>query len=629
MKTSMNHTVAGLVLAAGVAALSSPAHGDNYRRYFVPDYDQVRGAIFDVEGLPNNGTMYCVPTAAMNLMSYIANRGFPFVPPSVGDFGPDADTEAYNELTNWIEVLGDEMSTSPTGGTGGEGAEDGIMAFLESGAPGEFMVTRVYVSDDFCPPPSHLAFHAITGAMVLQRIGWYEADTGVNTFNRTGGHVVTLNGMNDYETNQPTMRWRDPGSDEGNMFFQSDFTTNSSDTLQVDGTFDGESRTQYRLTGYNSPAFIDGYIAIRPKFAVIPTLPNTGFDFKAPNPVTPDGPDSITFDMPGGAELGFLAIGWDQLSVIATSVNPTTGMHEFHRFEMGDPSGLPTPLGLQLAGVEKVREASCRKMYVLTDGAVQEYGFGDRGMAEPSATTDGTVSARDFLVWRDSFGATGSACIGVLDATNDFLLLDEDLDIASRWFLPNAAAIGPDATVESGPDDSLWILSGGTAHQYLFGTGPTLILAESVDIGAVVGSSAPVGGVQVMDNGRLQVQVDNKLRTLEKATGGSWSEVPSKFTGMVAGGTWMVSDNSSNFVPGVHDTTAWNDVFPTEFPGLVPECPWDLNKDGVTNFADLNLVLNNWGHIGLAEDPGDATGDGAVSFDDLNEVLTHWGESCE
>ena len=41
----------------------------------MPDFDQVR------TGLPNDGYMYCVPTAAFNVMTYIARHGYPGVAP--------------------------------------------------------------------------------------------------------------------------------------------------------------------------------------------------------------------------------------------------------------------------------------------------------------------------------------------------------------------------------------------------------------------------------------------------------------------------------------------------------------------------------------------------------------------
>ena len=626
MKTSMNRMVTGLGVGMVLASVGA-AWGADYRRYYVPDYDQRRGAIFDVEGLPNNGAMYCVPTSAMNLMSYIAKRGFPLVPPSVGDFGPDADTAAYNELTNWLEVLGQQMGTDPEGGTGGEGAEAGITAFLESGAPGAFAVVRVYATEDFCPQPSHLAFHAITGGLVLQRFGWYDTEPGVNNFVREGGHVVTLNGLDDYDTATPRMRWRDPGSDEGNMFFQSEFTTNASDTLEMVGWYDGDARSQWLLSDYPPGvwAFIDGYIAIRPKFAVMPTLPQTGFGYVAPTPVTPDDPGRLTFDMPGGSTLGHMALGWDLLSVIATSQDPATGMFRFHRFSLGEPESQAILIALLLPAVQKISEAG-GVLFVLADGSVRSYDVNERGDAELVAASD-DVDGRDFLVWQRGFGAV--AQVGVLTTSNDFVLLDGAMEIESRHTLPNAAALGTDATIQRGPDGSLWVFSGGKAYNYAFGSGPEMVAGEVLDINALTGSSGPVGRAQVMQNGRMHVSVGGVLKTLEKGTAG-WASIPSQFAGMVASSqAWAIADSTTNFTPGVHDTEAWRDVFPTVFPDVEAECPWDLNKDGVTDFTDLNLVLNNWGHQGLIEDAGDATGDGAVTFEDLNLVLAHWGEGCE
>ncbi len=56
--------------------------------------------------------------------------------------------------------------------------------------------------------------------------------------------------------------------------------------------------------------------------------------------------------------------------------------------------------------------------------------------------------------------------------------------------------------------------------------------------------------------------------------------------------------------------------------------PGDLNGDGVVNFADLNIVLSNFGQSGAPGIPGDANNDGIVNFADLNIVLSNFGLSA-
>ncbi|MGP1310877.1 MAG: hypothetical protein ACTS27_11835, partial [Phycisphaerales bacterium] len=58
---------------------------------------------------------------------------------------------------------------------------------------------------------------------------------------------------------------------------------------------------------------------------------------------------------------------------------------------------------------------------------------------------------------------------------------------------------------------------------------------------------------------------------------------------------------------------------------LINNCPADQNGDNVVNFADLNLVLTNFG---LVTPAGDANGDGLVDFADLNLVLSAFGSAC-
>lgn len=56
-------------------------------------------------------------------------------------------------------------------------------------------------------------------------------------------------------------------------------------------------------------------------------------------------------------------------------------------------------------------------------------------------------------------------------------------------------------------------------------------------------------------------------------------------------------------------------------------CPGDANGDNAVNFADLNIVLSQFGQSGAGL-AGDVTGDGAVTFADLNLVLSQFGLVC-
>ena len=81
---------------------------------------------------------------------------------------------------------------------------------------------------------------------------------------------------------------------------------------------------------------------------------------------------------------------------------------------------------------------------------------------------------------------------------------------------------------------------------------------------------------------------------------------------------WVARDvNPGNIVEAGVDDFAVYRVGCDSIPG-------DVNGDGVVNFADLNIVLSNFGQTG-AGIPGDADGDGDVDFADLNIVLSNFG----
>lgn len=60
----------------------------------------------------------------------------------------------------------------------------------------------------------------------------------------------------------------------------------------------------------------------------------------------------------------------------------------------------------------------------------------------------------------------------------------------------------------------------------------------------------------------------------------------------------------------------------------LPQCPGDTNGDNAVNFADLEILLDEWNTVVSPGTGGDVTGDGLVNFADLEVLLEHWGADC-
>ncbi len=134
--TSSRHSI--LLASAAVLAWSGPLRADvvtalwgnpnsfTYEISHMPDFDQRRMAVPGIPGLANNGSMFCVPTSATNVLAYIANHGFSTVPPGANNWTP-GDPVDYDDITWFLGGdIGVKMSTSPTGGTSWGGWEFGM-----------------------------------------------------------------------------------------------------------------------------------------------------------------------------------------------------------------------------------------------------------------------------------------------------------------------------------------------------------------------------------------------------------------------------------------------------------------------------------------------------------------------
>ena len=181
----------------------------------MPDFDQRRSASGNTQGLPNNGSMYCVPTATVNLFAYAANHGFPNIGPgmanwqlqskyniatatinNVGDvlggtlavdgmvdgFGPSLLTGSLDDI-GWDDNGGTllEFLFTVTGGMlagdyGGNGSQFGVILNLGSGMytgdwRDSFATTSSSGTADIAPipGPGALAAFAVAGGLIRRR----------------------------------------------------------------------------------------------------------------------------------------------------------------------------------------------------------------------------------------------------------------------------------------------------------------------------------------------------------------------------------------------------------------------------------------------------------------------------
>jgi hypothetical protein len=226
--TMKNVTTTMMMLAGTVAGASLPAiaradDGCSIYRVGIPDFDQRRRAQPPIEGLPGNGSMFCAPTAATNMIGYLDRLGYPnFIPGGnwnwFGGLG-------YDQATAAIAEMGVDMGTDAEDGTTNGYA--GLRDFVERYYPDEFVVTY-WDSPSFGPTPLGMRNIMLGGSLVYFCYGRYSVEPAGNGLParrvRQGGHCVTLNEIINACTD-PVIGYRDPGSGGSSDTTQSGFAT--------------------------------------------------------------------------------------------------------------------------------------------------------------------------------------------------------------------------------------------------------------------------------------------------------------------------------------------------------------------------------------------------------------------
>lgn len=161
--------------------------------------------------LPNDGLDYCVPTSTSMSFLYLGNAGFTQLA------SPNA---SMAEQLNLVRIMGGLMQTSPAGGTNSSNKLTGMATYLAAcgfGAPTTITMNNGNVTalsnsvyslmihenptvaemNTFYQPPLQ------TGQITVAQlgIGWFKPSGG-NTYTRSGGHGITLLGVQDVASQQ-------------------------------------------------------------------------------------------------------------------------------------------------------------------------------------------------------------------------------------------------------------------------------------------------------------------------------------------------------------------------------------------------------------------------------------------
>ena len=576
MPTCSKLTVAALLAASAGIATSAGAQCTVYR-LGMPDFDQKRSV------LPNDGRMYCVPTATTNALAYITNHGYPDLLDGPRDWQSQAN---YADISGLLGALGVVMQTNPDEGTRMGPWNVAVKSVLNG--EGFFMAGSFQAYGFQGLNPHQLADQMRMGAIVMPLIGWYE-HVGGDWYSRDGGHMVTMwAGFGTCgDPRDMLLGFRDP-STEDSLTQQSNFTTTFSQFSRsaawrfLRGEEDiAYPRALYKVDAYGSrDGFLDGFATIMPMHGLTTDAATQDISFFVPQG-TSDEPGTKRFrkrPWPGG----------DRLIAMAQGVLPTEG------FVLSEPDrGFATLskvhfLDGDFEAIDTI--ASAVDVVVGRDGSA--YVAAGSSILRYELTDDGAIGLTDSVVL-----PAAPASMFYDDATDELLVLSmadrrlfrlgQDLAIRRNDSVPTAAPLLGDGSVIVNPiDGSEWIASTGSPMLTKLGrdvAGRLIVDAQPT----LPGVDSPTA-VQFDDFGYLHVVDDGVVRAFTPGPREGWVVTDTPLSGEATGPLFRIGRGRNNNTPGIDDI---NRLPPMPVAGE-KDCRADLDLDGELTIFDFLAFQN-------------------------------------
>ena len=645
-------TPAAFVLLAAVAApLLAQAPLPPRTRWAMPDFDQRR------EGLANNGSNHCVPTAHSNMLAYIADHGYtPLFPGVSHSWNPGE----YNDIGEHILDLGVMMSTSGTNGTTGNGKRAGFNEWvIDSG--GSFLFNVNYqAGPEVSPWDMYFAMQG--GGLVCFSYGRWAYDSNDDRYERNGGHCVTLRGIADLQypvqlnTTRVLLKYRDPASDEGNvagrLTGQSTFSTSEVRIRPFTTDYEGYGvvRMWEMITDNNDGVrrIIDGFTSITPLF-FMENNTVTG-QISVVSPVL-----MIDSQQQGGLTITGLvdaAFGKTATSLFALA-NNTASTTATSRLVFANPFQGQITNTITLPGQNgKIAPGRVGDVFIFNNGLIARYRpSDDDNTMIPLANSPSITAAVSNICYDDlRDGPTllmGDGSVREYDKSLA-TFVEKTLATAPGWPAvggpPTLRRIIPGNQLGTGGSD-YWFgpLTGNQIKRYTPAPGvPTrLVLAEVVTPPA----GTALTDFSLSDRGSLLLKRGGVLQELVKNDAGQWVvDTASPLNGRPMGGTGggLRLSRSRNSFSQVQQLPGWNvDILnPQPLVTEVPDCVADLGRagglpepDGMLDNNDFIAFINYFFAFDFRADVGIGGGlaghDGLYDNNDFVAFITGFFNGCQ
>lgn len=220
-KSTLLRTLASL-LALGCLATAF-AYPGRYNRLNMIDIDQ------RWDPIPNNGNMYCVPTAYLNLLEYMERNGLQFMD------GMGGNPINLGFASARLIELGILMGTHPTEGSGSSLPFEVFQDEVTEGQGSSMLFTN-YFGAHWDWGTNKIRTLLVNGSLLKAGFGRYYLRKlpGSNTYRwiRDGGHAFVISGY-DYRSNPLKLLVANPANGDDDLENQSVFQVNEVGTRNI------------------------------------------------------------------------------------------------------------------------------------------------------------------------------------------------------------------------------------------------------------------------------------------------------------------------------------------------------------------------------------------------------------